>query len=110
MTVLLESLRVNLVDHQWLCDLVLSFNLIVVLTLPSILFLATATIDIVHDGVNSDDIILPSHDHTSLPAALPTTRSHMGNLLDQLDTSIQLRRIAMEAEQVSTQSYSHVTL
>ena len=33
----------------------------------------------------------------------------MGNLLDQLDTSIQLRRIAMEAEQVchTVQQYSH---
>ena len=63
----------------------------------------TSTCLICHDSVNSDDIILPSLDHTTLPAALPTTRSHMGNLLDQLDTSIQLRRITMEAEQVSTQ-------
>ena len=54
------------------------------------------------DDVNNDDVILTSFDSTN-PQTAPPTRSHMGNLLDQLDTSIQLRRIAMEAEQVIPQ-------
>ena len=63
--------------------------------------LAITTI-IGHDDVINDDVILPSFDHISEPVLQPT-QSHMGSMLDQLDTNIQLRRIAMEAEQVRLQ-------
>lgn len=59
-----------------------------------------ATVNIGHDDVINDDIILPSFDYNRELVPQPA-QCHMGNLLDQLDTSIQLRRIAMEAEQVS---------
>lgn len=65
--------------------------------------LATTTTS--HDDVINDDVILPSFDHISEPVLQPT-QSHMGSMLDQLDTNIQLRRIAMEAEQVRLQ-YSY---
>ena len=68
----------------------------------AVCFLAIATTDVVHDSTSSvsdNDVILPSLDQPGVPQLI-TSRSHMGNLLDQLDTSIQLRRIAMEAEQV----------
>jgi len=61
--------------------------------------LPIATVDVVHDDVINDDIILPSFDDISQPTAQPT-RPNMRTLLDQLDTNVQLRRIAMEAEQV----------
>ena len=59
-----------------------------------------ATMSISHDDVNNDDIILPTFDYNR-ELVPQSTQCHMGNLLDQLDTNIQLRRIAMEAEQVS---------
>lgn len=52
------------------------------------------------NDVIKDDIILPQFDHiTQAPPPQPI-RPHMTSLLDQLDTNIQLRKIAMEAEQV----------
>lgn len=63
--------------------------------------ISIAPVDVVHDDVINDDITLPFNDYMSQPAPELTRSSHMGNLLDQLDTNIQLRRIAMEAEQVS---------
>ena len=65
----------------------------------------SATTTIGHDDVINDDVIFPSFDHISEPVLQPT-QSHMGSMLDQLDTNIQLRRIAMEAEQVRLQ-YSY---
>ena len=54
------------------------------------------------DDVIQSDVIFPQFDHMSQAPPPQPTPSHMTSLLDQLDTNIQLRKIAVEAEQVIT--------